>query len=82
MLITPVSLYHHSDFREKFYVTDEIYVKNACFVLLKLHTKQESMVMLPWCWLFHQKLLNSNNIYLLQLGCHLVAVVILHVYRT
>ena len=23
-----------------------------------------------------------NNIYLLQLGCHLVAVVILHVYKT
>ena len=25
---------------------------------------------------------NNNNIYLLQLGCHLVAVVILHVYKT
>ena len=25
---------------------------------------------------------SSNNIYLLQLGCHPVAVVILHVYRT
>jgi len=25
---------------------------------------------------------NNNNIYLLQLGCHLVAVVILHVYQT
>ena len=26
--------------------------------------------------------LNDNNIYLLQLGCHPVAVVILHVYKT
>ena len=25
---------------------------------------------------------NNNNIYLLQLGCHPVAVVILHVYKT
>ena len=25
---------------------------------------------------------NNNNIYLLQLGCNLVAVVILHVYKT
>jgi len=25
---------------------------------------------------------NNNNIYLLQLGCHLLAVVILHVYKT
>jgi len=25
---------------------------------------------------------NNNNIYLLQLGCYLVAVVILHAYKT
>jgi len=25
---------------------------------------------------------NNNNMYLLQLGCHPVAVVILHVYKT
>jgi len=28
-----------------------------------------------------QQINNNNNIYLLQLGCHPVAVVILHVYK-
>jgi len=30
----------------------------------------------------YQQVDNNNNIYLLQLGCHPVAVVILHVYKT
>jgi len=30
---------------------------------------------------FHITSYNNNNIYLLQLGCHPVAVVILHIYK-
>ena len=62
MLITPTSLYHHSDFREKLYVTDEICVK-MLFILYCSHIqgwednikmilgKWEGVVGTGWSWL-------------------------------
>ena len=59
-------------------------------VLIKIPVCRDSMLCAVVCACWSQYLTgashlhnnNNNNIYLLQLGCNPVAVVILHVYKT